>query len=109
MTISKTLTATVSSFVAMALLPAIAATRADNQEKSREISIAGYDLNNAEHAKIVLDNIRIAAAQVCETVGDRRTLREHILRRKCRAEAVSRAVTALNAPVVEALIAQSAD
>lgn len=98
MTFSKTLTAALISASACALLPAMAATEFDPQEKQIKVSISGYDLTNAADASEVFQMISTASKRVCQTAGVRETLRERVLQNKCRADAILSAVTSIDAP-----------
>lgn len=98
MTFSKTLTTALISASACALLPAMAATEFEPQEKQMEVSIRGYDLTNVADATEVFEMINAASKRVCKTAGVRETLRERVLQNKCRADAIISAVASINSP-----------
>ena len=98
MTFSKTLTTAIISASACALLPAMAATELDPQEKKIEVSISGYDLTNAADAAEVFQMINTASKRVCQVTGVRETLRERVLQNKCRADAIISAVASIDSP-----------
>ena len=98
MTLPKTLTTLIGSAAALAMLPAMAGSTSDATVKKLDVSIAGYDLNDPAHAQIVYYKIQKAAKRVCRNSLVRETLREKIEENECRAQAIERAVTQLNAP-----------
>ncbi|MEP1143630.1 MAG: UrcA family protein [Henriciella sp.] len=104
MTLSKTMTTIIAAATACAVLPAMAATQFDAEEKSKEISIAGYDLTQATDAKAILARIESAAKSVCKVDANRQTVRETMLRRECEKAAIESTVESLDAPEIAALI-----
>lgn len=104
MTLSKTITTIIASVTACAILPAMAATEFDAEQKSKEISIAGYDLTEVTDAKAILARIETAAKSVCKVSANRQTIREITLRRACEEAAIEATVENLNAPQVTALL-----
>lgn len=73
---------------------------ATDAPKQKEVSIAGYDLTTDEGAEMVLIKIEQAAERVCDFSTSRRDLKSVQFEKKCVAEAVANAVTALDAPRV---------
>ncbi len=65
-----------------------------------EISIAGYDLADPEHAETVSGKIDRAAKRACGYSLARQTPRERMEERVCRDDAIARAVTQLDEPVL---------
>ena len=98
MTFSKTLTTALVAVSASALLPALAATKTAAQEKQLEISLRGYDLANTADAAEVFNMINAASKRVCRDTGARETLRGRLDEKRCRADAVIKAVASINAP-----------
>ncbi|MCR9270167.1 MAG: UrcA family protein [Hyphomonadaceae bacterium] len=103
MTLSKTLTTIFASTVALAMVPAVAATQSDAHVKSKEISIAGYDLTRVADAEALLTKIEAAAKSVCKLDANRETVRERMLRKSCEDEAIASALEKLDSPQVTAL------
>ena len=100
MTLPKTLTTLIGSAAALALLPAMAASTADTHVKSLEVSTSGYDLSKSADAQIIYYKIKKAAKRVCSNALVRQTLREQAEERACRDEAIERAVSQLDEPVL---------
>jgi len=109
MTFPKLTATLIGSFAAMALLPAMAASTDGGTKKSVKLSIAKYDLNDPEHAKIVYGKIRQAAKRVCRFHYDRPTLAQRAEEMQCRAAATTQAVSQLNAPELTVLMEGRAD
>ncbi|MEL6725169.1 MAG: UrcA family protein [Pseudomonadota bacterium] len=109
MTLSKTITTIVASTAALSMLPALAATKADTQVKTKEISIAGYDLTSVADAEALLTKIEAAAKSVCKVSANRETVRERMLRTACEDQAISDALESLDSPEVTALISEGSE
>lgn len=108
MTLSKTFTAILASTAALAMVPAVAATQSDAHVKTKEISIAGYDLTRIADAEALLTKIEAAAKSVCKLDANRATVRERMLRKACEEEAIATALEKLDAPQVTALAFEDA-
>ena len=100
MTLPKTVTTLISSAFALAAFPAISNASGQYDVKSVEIAISGYDLAKPEDAKVVYKKIQRAAKRACSNTMTRQSLRERAEERKCRDEAITRAVTQLDEPVL---------
>lgn len=109
MPFSKTLTTALVSVAACALMPAMAATQFEPEEKSREISIRGYNLTNITDANTVFEMINTAAKRVCKHHGLRETLRERVNEKKCREEAITSAVESVDSPQLKAIMREQLD
>lgn len=103
MTFSKTLTTALFAATACALTPVMAA-ELDPREKSMEISLKGYDLNNATDAAEVFRKINTASKRVCHNYGQRETLRDRVYEKQCRVDAIVKAVGSLDAPQLTAIM-----
>jgi UrcA family protein len=108
MTFSKTLTITLIAASASALLPALAATKTAH-EKQLEISLRGYDLANAADATEVFEMINSASERVCRITGSRQTIRARLDERRCRVDAVIKAVASINAPQLTEIMHEKMD
>jgi len=100
MTLPKPLTALIGSAFALAAVPAIASASPDYDVKSVEIAISGYDLAKPEDAEVLYKKIKKAAKRACRNSMSRQTLRERVEESDCRDEAILRAVTQLDEPVL---------
>lgn len=103
MTFSKTLTTALIAATACALTP-VMAVELDPREKSMEVSIKGYDLDNATDAAEVFRKINSASKHVCRIYGKRETLRDRIYERQCRVDAIVKAVGSIDAPQLTAIM-----
>jgi len=98
MTLPKALTAAIGSAAALAMLPAMAASKDEVTKKTVDVSIAGYDLSNPEDAKIVYGKIQSAAKRACRLPNEAKTVAQRADELKCRVAAVNAAVSQLNSP-----------
>ena len=102
MTLPKTLAAMTCISIALASVPALAAT-SDVHIKTKEISILGYDLSNRADAEAVLKKIVSTAESVCRLHGNRETLIERRLRQRCADKAIDVAVASTRSETLAAL------
>jgi len=102
MPLPKTLVALAAATAALSMAPALAAS-ATIHEQSKEISVIGYDLNDAADAEIVLGKIQSAAKKVCTLSVNRDTLRERAQRRRCADKATTIAVESMSSPTLSGL------
>ncbi|MEM7458774.1 MAG: UrcA family protein [Pseudomonadota bacterium] len=107
MTLPKSLTTLLGSALALSILPAVAGTAPDTDSKSLEISLAGFDLSDPSDAKIVYSKIQSTAKRVCSRSTARQTLRQHADEMRCRADAVTQAILALDEPVLTLVMTES--
>lgn len=109
MPFSKTLTTALVSATACALMPAMAATQFEPEEKSREISIRGYDLTDLTDANAVFEMINTTAKRVCQHHGLRESLRERAEEKRCREDAITNAVKSVDSPQLKAIMREQLD
>ena len=100
MTLPKTLTTLIGSAFALAAFPAIAGASPHYDVKSVEISVSGYDLAKSGDAQILYKKIKMAAKRACRSSQSPKTLRERAITRDCEDEAIARAVSQLDEPVL---------
>ncbi|MEO1321610.1 MAG: UrcA family protein [Pseudomonadota bacterium] len=98
MTLPKALTAAIGSAAALAMLPAMAASKDDVTKKTIDVSISGYDLSDPEHAKIVYGKIQSAAKRVCRLPNAAKTLAQRADEMQCRVSAINAAVSQIGSP-----------
>lgn len=100
MTRPKTFAALVCSAFALSAVPAMAGPSPKLDVRTVEISISSYDLAKPADAQIVFDKIQYAAKRACRRSVGRQTPRDRIEEQDCREEAIARAVTQLDEPVL---------
>ena len=102
MTLPKTATTLFASVAALAMLPAMAASTTGQTIKTIDVPVAGFDLTDADDAKIVLSKIQRAAKRVCRNSNATRSVRERAEELACQSAAIAGAVAKLNAPQLTA-------
>ncbi|NQY97045.1 MAG: UrcA family protein [Henriciella sp.] len=102
MTLPKTATTLFASVAALAMLPAMAASTTGGTVKTIDVSVAGFDLTDANDAKVVLSKIKRAAKRVCRNSNATRSVRERAEELACQSAAIAGAVTKVNVPQLTA-------